>query len=76
MPITEAIKSLNDLSDLDDASLMSPYPLVCSSRDDELEPFSCMVCTATYLEDISVAHCRLIDTERDIDRGEGNEMTL
>lgn len=50
MPITEAIKSLIDLSDLDVVSLGSPYPFTVISRDAELGLFSCMVCIATYLE--------------------------
>ena len=49
MPTTEAIKSLKDLSDLDDPSRGSPYPLIVKSRDDELDLDSGIVCMATYL---------------------------
>lgn len=44
--MTDAIKSLMDLSDLDGGS---PYPLMCISRDEELGLLSCIVCIATYL---------------------------
>lgn len=49
MPTTDATRSLNDLSGLDGESRISPYPLAGDSRDVELEPFSCIVCMATYL---------------------------